>query len=213
MWYLYLDESGDLGFDFINKKPSSFFTICILATSSRESFLQIGRSVRKTLSRKLGKPKKQKTFELKGTATTLDIKKYFWRQVSDCQFGLYAITLNKRRVYNELSKNKERVYNFVARQVIDKIPFEKADNRVQIVVDKCKARPEILDFNNYIFRQLEGRINPSIPVNINHSSSHEDAVLQAVDLFAWGIFRKYERSDREWFDIFRGKMLFDGKYL
>ena len=24
MWYLYLDESGDLGFDFVNKKPSRF---------------------------------------------------------------------------------------------------------------------------------------------------------------------------------------------
>ncbi len=30
MWYLYLDESGDLGFDFVNKKPSKFFTITIL---------------------------------------------------------------------------------------------------------------------------------------------------------------------------------------
>ncbi len=27
MWNLYLDESGDLGFDFVNKKPSKFFTI------------------------------------------------------------------------------------------------------------------------------------------------------------------------------------------
>jgi len=31
MWFLYLDESGDLGFDFVNRKPSKFFTITILA--------------------------------------------------------------------------------------------------------------------------------------------------------------------------------------
>jgi len=30
MWYLYLDESGDLGFDFANKRSSIFFTITIL---------------------------------------------------------------------------------------------------------------------------------------------------------------------------------------
>jgi len=30
MWYLYMDESGDLGFDFVNKKPSKFFTITIV---------------------------------------------------------------------------------------------------------------------------------------------------------------------------------------
>lgn len=213
MWYLYLDESGDLGFDFENKNPSKFFTICILATSSRESFLKIGRGVKKTQHRKLGKPKKRLAVELKGTATTLAVKKYFWRQVSGCQFGLYAITLNKRRVYKELSKNKERIYNFVARQVIDMIPFEIAGSPIQIVVDKSKARPEILDFNRYIFRQIEGRINPAIPINIDHLPSHTDAVLQAVDLFCWGVFRKYERNDSTWFDVFRNKILYEGKYL
>ena len=30
MLHLFLDESGDLGFDFVNKKPSKFFTITIL---------------------------------------------------------------------------------------------------------------------------------------------------------------------------------------
>ena len=34
MWYLYLDESGDLGFDFVNKSPSKFFTIAILVLNS-----------------------------------------------------------------------------------------------------------------------------------------------------------------------------------
>ncbi len=45
MWYLYRDESGDLGFDFVNKKPSGFFTLCILATSHRESFIKISQAV------------------------------------------------------------------------------------------------------------------------------------------------------------------------
>jgi hypothetical protein len=213
MWYLYLDESGDLGFDFEKKRPSNFFTICILATSSRDSFLKIGQAVRKTLRRKLNKPKTQKIYELKGTSTSLAIKKYFWQHVADCQFAIYAMTLNKRRVYKNFAQKKDRVYNFIARQVIDHIPFEKASSRIQIVVDKSKGKPEIADFNNYIFRQLEGRISPDIPVNIDHLSSLDDAVLQAVDLFVWGIFRKYERNDKEWYDVFREKILFDKQYL
>lgn len=35
MLYLYLDESGDLGFDFVTKKPSEFFTICVLAVKGQ----------------------------------------------------------------------------------------------------------------------------------------------------------------------------------
>ncbi len=37
--------------------------------------------------------------------------------------------------------------------------------------------------------------------------------LQAVDVFSWGIFRKYERKDKEWFDIFREKVKYDSVYL
>lgn len=213
MWYLYLDESGDLGFDFVNKKPSKFFTVCILATSHRESFLKINRSVRKTLRHKVNKPKKNHVHELKGRNTSIEVKQYFWRYVRDCKFGIYAITLNKRCIYEELTKEKERIYNYIARQVIDRIPFEIASDRVQMVVDKSKAKPEIIEFNSYIFRQLEGRIDPKIPINIDHLSSQSDTFLQATDLFAWGIFRKYERKDIEWYNVFKDKVLFDEQYL
>jgi hypothetical protein len=39
---------------------------------------------------------------------------------------------------------------------------------------------------------LEALIPPQVLLTINHSFSHEDKLLQAIDLFAWGIFRKYE---------------------
>ena len=59
MWYLYLDESGDLGFDFVNKKPSKFFTVTILALSSQQANRQLINTVKLTLRRKLNGPKKQ----------------------------------------------------------------------------------------------------------------------------------------------------------
>lgn len=85
MWYLHLDESGDLGFDFVNKKPSKFFTVCILAISQRDSSFKIGQAVKKTLRRKLNKPKKCQVYELKGSSSTLEVKQYFWNQIKDCK--------------------------------------------------------------------------------------------------------------------------------
>lgn len=213
MWYLYLDESGDLGFDFVNKKPSRFFTVCILATSQRESFLKIRQAVRKTIRRKLNKPKGNKIQELKGTNTALAVKCYFYQQIKDVTFGLYSMTLNKRRVYERLTYEKDRVYNFIARKVLDQISFEKASFRVQVVIDKSKSKPEVVEFNNYIFQQLEGRLDPKVSMNIDHLISHQDAVLQATDLFAWGIFQKYERKNEEWYRVFKNKVLFDEIYL
>ena len=96
MWYLYLDESGDLGFDFVNKKPSKFFTVTILALSSYESNRKLIKAVKMTLRRKTSK--KEGKNELKGINTTLDVKKYFYKQVKNIRFSLYSITLNKKRI-------------------------------------------------------------------------------------------------------------------
>lgn len=213
MWWLYLDESGDLGFDFVNKRPSRFFTICVLAIRDRKAFIRINNAVGKTLSRKLRKPKKSKTYELKGTNTSLDVKRYFYRQIKDADFGIYAVTLNKLRIYERLRLEKERVYNWIARLALDKIPLERAASRVQLVLDKSKAKPEIADFNRYITAQLKSRLDPRVPLDVDHLRSHDDRVLQAVDMFAWGIFRKYERRDEAWYAVFQSKIRSDTVYL
>ena len=67
---------------------------------------------------------------------------------------------------------------------------------------------------SYIKKALQGRIDPKVPLEIFHHSSHENYGLQAVDLFCWGIFRKYEKKDREWFDIFAvEKVKYEDLYL
>ncbi|MBI5124474.1 MAG: DUF3800 domain-containing protein, partial [Candidatus Omnitrophica bacterium] len=118
-------------------------------------------------------------------------------------------------VHNEkLSKDKERVYNYIARLVMDKIPFEKAITRVELIVDKSKSRPEIEEFNSYIMRALKGRLDPKVPLDIYHYLSHENTGLQAADMFCWGISRKYEKKDIEWLEIFRqDKVRYEDLYL
>ena len=210
MLYLYLDESGDLGFDFFTKKPSKYFTITVMLVKGVDDRKQIAKAVKRTIKNKL---KKTTSFELKGTKQSINIKKYFYRHVESVDFELYALTLNKRRVYDYLHQRKDRVYNFIARNVLDVIPFSNASVRVSFIIDKSKSKKEIKEFNNYIIRQLEGKIDPFIPIYIDHHLSHEDLPLQAVDLFSWGIFRKYERNDTEWYEIFKEKVIYDNVYL
>lgn len=216
MWNLYLDESGDLGFDFVNKKPSKFFTVTILAVSNQEVNRKIINAVKKTLARKLNPRNKRKRIvcELKGTETTLEIKKYFYRQLRSAKFGIYSVTLNKKRLFERLTKNKERTYNYIARQVIDKIPFEKADGiRIELILDKCKGKPEIEEFNSYIRSQLEARISPNNPLDIYHWDSQKNCGLQACDLFCYGIFQKHERRNDKWREVYKEKIIFDEIFL
>lgn len=215
MLFLYLDESGDLGFDFVNKKPSKFFVVTILAVKGHETNRQLINGVKKTIRRKLNPKNKRRRIvvELKGTKTTEGIKEYFYRQVSDLDFGIYSIILNKRRVYEYLMKDKSRVYNFIARTVLDHIPYENADEKIDLVIDKSKSKPEIIEFNGYIRRQLESKIDPAIPFNIYHADSKEHYAVQAVDLFSYAIFEKYERRRDNWFRIINKRIRYCSVYL
>jgi len=210
MWWLYLDESGDLGFDFITKKPSNFFTIAILLVEGHENNRALSNATQTTIRRKLSK---RPHAELKGSHTDLAVKRYWFQRVQPIPFQVYALTLNKRRVYPELQGRKDRLYNYVARQVMDRLPIEQAQTRVQLVADRCKSKKEIADFNGYLFTQLQGRLNPKVPLDFSHLASHASSGLQAVDLFAWGIFRKYEKGDREWLDVFGEKVKCEERYL
>lgn len=212
MLFLYLDESGDLGFDFIVKKPSKFFTVAVLAVKGRDDNRSLINAVKHTLKRKMGK-RKLLGLEIKGSKVSLEIKQFFYNQIARLDIKIYALTLNKKRVSQDLVHTKERLYNYVARIVLDQIDFNSAQERIMLVLDRSKGKPEIADFNTYIFRQLQGKINPKIPLDIIHKLSHKMMGLQAVDLFAWGIFRKYERQYIEWFSVFREKVIFDDVYL
>ncbi|MBU0629927.1 MAG: DUF3800 domain-containing protein [Candidatus Margulisbacteria bacterium] len=211
MWYLYLDESGDLGFDFVNKKPSKYFTIAILAIQGVDNNRQLINAVKKTLDRKLNG--KRVVLELKGSSSVIEIKKYFYKLIENIPFAIFSLSLNKKRVYESLTREKERVYNYVARKVLDQIHFEKAAVQVNLIADKCKGKREIKEFNRYIEAQLRGRLNPKVPLNIRHADSTAYKGIQAADLFSWGIFRSYERKDFSWYDLFKKKVRFNEQYL
>lgn len=211
MWHLYLDESGDLGFDFVNKKPSKFFTMAILAVRG-ENNSKLIKATKITLRRKFN-IKKVKAEELKGSKCPFLIKKYFYRQLEDVKFGIYSITLNKIKLYERLRKDKERVYNYVSRLVLDQIPFDRAELRVEIIIDKSKTKKNIFEFNQYILRQIKSKFDPKIPLDIYHYNSKQNFGLQAVDMFCWGIFRKYEDNDIEWYDVFKEKIIYDKQFL
>jgi hypothetical protein len=217
-WHLFLDESGDLGFDFENTQCSKNLTIAILAASQPATAMAIRGAVKKTLARKVNRGKKGRNRpaqELKGASTSIQVKRYFYDLVKHQQFGIYAMTLDKKHVTQELCStpaSKERLYNYVARQVVDKIPFEHATASVEIIVDRSKGKIGIADFDSFIVQQLHGRLHPSISLRIRHQYSHSDHGLSAADLFCWGIFRSRERGDSAWRDMYAEKILLDEKY-
>ncbi|MBM4055750.1 MAG: DUF3800 domain-containing protein [Planctomycetes bacterium] len=74
---IFLDESGDLGFDFRKRKTTKKFVITLLVCNSDAARKEFTKAVMRTLKNKLNQKKKnsRQITELKGINTTLEIKR------------------------------------------------------------------------------------------------------------------------------------------
>ena len=211
---IFLDESGDLGFDFSKPKTSRKFVITLLVCRNHDAAKSFRKAVNRTL-KKMNHKGGRNIQELKGTGTSLEVKKYFYRHLLHEGWRLYTVILNKCRVNDDLRRPhaKKKLYNFLARFILEKIDLSSAAPAVTLITDRCKNREEIRDFNSYVANQLEALLPLNVPLNIYHERSHDNHGLQAVDMFCWGIFRKYETGDTEWYDVFKDVLAFETEYL
>ena len=106
--YIFLDESGDLGFDFSKAKTTRKFVITLLVCDSQQTLKNFQKAVRRTLKNKLNrrKPASLRINELKGTGTEISVKQYFYRQTGNTNWGIYTVALNKERVNTDLQTKK-----------------------------------------------------------------------------------------------------------
>ena len=215
MRYLYLDESGDLGHDMTKAGTSRYFVITILEVSTGIANKAIEKAVTRTLKTKFHRKRHQRRgypTELKSSHTVDAIKQYFYRQIANVPFNIYTTILDKSRYTKEFESSKSRLYNFITHLVVKEMPFENATTRVVFTLDRSKSKREIREFDAYLLNQLESRILPQVPLVVNHDYSHENKLLQAVDMFAGGIFQKYESGETRWYEMFQERIVYEQVY-
>jgi len=203
MLYLFLDESGDLGFDFVQKKPSEHFVVTILAIKGDENRKKLAKAVSRTLRKKLNPKNKSKApQELKGMDTSLTVKRYFLKQTESIDFKLYAVVIPKRKLFFKLAEDKAKIYDLITHKLLEHVPFNEAQQKVTLVLDRSKDKRTVQEFNESTSTHLKKRLDQKVPFKIYHYNSQNVHELQAVDLFAWGIFRKHEKQDVAWYKLF-----------
>lgn len=213
MLFLYLDESGDLGFDFVNARPSRYFTITILAVRGREYHRKMLKAVRKTLIRKLNRShsKRRHVEELKGVGTTLPIKQYFLQQMEGVDCKIYALTIDKKQVVTALERfgERDRLYGHLAQQLVSQLPLEHVREQVLFFLDRSLSHKARAILNKALRYDLSTKLSPNIVVDIQHIDSQAHPGIQATDLFCWGIFRAYETGEDDWKKCFKPLIAFD----
>lgn len=214
---IFLDESGDIGRTLNSNTGSSWFTISILVCHSPQASTVIKKAVKKTLRRKINykSSKNHYQHELKGTKTTIATKKYFYQQICDNkEWEIYSILVDKRKLANKIVKplKPSKVYNTLTRVLFESVDFSLAPSYVQLIVDKSKNKREISEFDHTLGVFLESVVPLNTRVRIEHELSQNIPEIQAIDLFSWGIFKKYESGAFSWYNEFKDRIALEKEY-
>jgi hypothetical protein len=99
MAYIFMDESGDLGFDFTKVKTSRHFVVTFLLMPD-EGTVRAARKIVKKVVRTMSKRGRRKhTGVLHAHKESPAIRRRLLAEVAKLDIGIFTIVLNKQRVY------------------------------------------------------------------------------------------------------------------
>lgn len=184
MSYIFLDESGDLGFN-QNKTNSKFFIITAIFTSDRKSIKKIVKKIHAGLRKKI------KAF---GGGVLHSVKEK---------------RVTRIRLLKNLTNEKHILYNYITNILIDRI-FTKnlvdKNSHIVLVASKRETNKFLnLNFENYLKHIIKNK--HKLDINVQIKTPSEEKALQAVDFISWSIFRKYEFKDLEYYKIVKNQIV------
>lgn len=201
MAYIFLDESGDLGF---KKTSSKWFLFAIAIINKPRTLERIVKNIWRQLKKKHKKLGELHAYHSDAATKTRILKRL--NEVGDLK--VLCVILNKAKVYVDLQNQKNYLYNYTANILLDRLHKNGTlapDESIHLFIDRRDTKKRLREnFINYLTDSMKKRREGSFKIELH--SSHENKSLQAVDFISWAIFRKYERNDYEFYEIIKDKI-------
>jgi hypothetical protein len=200
--YVYLDESGDLGFA---QGSTEYFTIAFVVLKDPVCFKRCVKDVKITHHI-------PRDTELKGTKTRESIKCDFLTRFVKLDTEVHAITVRKKNVEPKLRSDTNILYNYmVGLSLVERILKEPKNSRAIITVDRRIISVTAgFNFNEYLrYKIWYEAERQDLELNIHHLDSHKANAIQGIDIICNSIFRKYNSNNHTLFNIIQGKVKSD----
>lgn len=196
-----MDESGDMGF---GKRSSKWFIFTIAMVSSPRSLERVVKKIWRPLKKKYQKLSELHAYHSDDATRVRMLQRL--NELNDLK--VLCIILNKKKVHIDLQNQKNYLYNYTANILLDRLCAKGAlglKESINLFIDRKDTKKRLREnFINYLTDAMKKRRGGPFAVELH--SSHENKSLQAVDFISWGIFRKYERGDFEFYEIIKSKV-------
>ncbi len=198
MKYIFLDESGELGFK--ENVSTRFFTITLLVCGVREE-QELQRIIKKIRQRTLKKKLKESS-EIKWHNSNEDIRIKVLNKLITISLEVLTIILDKFKVYEYLKDKKHKLYNYLSKLILAECSM---GDSFELIVDRSKNKRSLReDFDRYIRTNFK-ELGFNIP--IKHEDSRINGGLQVLDFISGAVFNKYEFNNTKYYDIIKSKII------
>lgn len=195
--YIFLDESGDLGF---THKSSRFFVISgVIVLDNPKRLRKLMKMELRRINRKLKGKKKFK--ELKFHLHKSFAKKILEKIASLSDVRIKVGVVDKKSVYKYLHDRKEVYYNYLAGIIISGMLSSSVHDKVFIVLDKRSFQKAQAEFNDYVSNKLFYIFGRRFNLEFIHINSDSDPGLWAADLAVGAIHARYKDSDESFYKL------------
>ena len=183
MNYIFIDESGDLGF---KTSSSHYFILVTILVSNPKKLDNLVKNTYRKYKRRI-----YKSNELKATKTPNDINMDIIVKLNKIDNKVFAIVFEKSNIYKlDFQNDINILYDILASKLANLIEI---NDKTVIIVDKNKNQIQIKNFNEVFKKNLNNLKNH--PISFIHANSINYKGLQIADLLSWSIYQKYENKN------------------
>jgi len=202
MAYIFLDESGDLGF---GRHSSKWFLFTIAIVQDKRALERVVRKIWLPLKKKHKRLGELHAYHADDATRTRMLQKL--NELEDLK--VLTVILNKKKVYVDLQNQKNYLYNYTANILLDRLDSNRIlgeGETIELFIDRKDTKKKLREnFIEYLGRGMTTRHRGNFSVELH--KSHDNKSLQAVDFISWAIFRKYERGDFQFYELIKSKIV------
>jgi len=206
MAFIFLDESGDLGFNFKKKKTSRHFVIAFLFVKDKKSIEKI---IKKTFSKFSKLEVKNHGGVIHAFKEKPTTRQKILTSLNEKDVAIISIYLNKSKVYTKLQDEKHVLYNYVTNILLDRIYTKKlipTKEPITLVASRRETNKFLNEnFCGYLSQQVAG--NHKIKISVLIKTPQQEKCLQVVDVVCWSLFRKREHGDESYSNLIKSKII------
>lgn len=220
--WLFVDESGkpevySAGGEnlVVNNKASKYL---ILAAIRSENQLELQQQVTEF---RLSLLKSNDLTNILSSSYTLDtfhaqtdypeVKKQFYRFITTLDVKVDVLVIEKLLCYDALKRSPGKLYGVMSGQLIKNLCHQSKNTEIIFSRkdSKLKLRQELeteVERVRLDYLQSHPNLQTNLKLSYYHNPHYTHGGLQIADYIAYAVYQVYERNNRQWYEIIKGKV-------